>query len=919
MDSHKIHNISFLFLFFLSLTLSALLSGCGIPELLTKPQPKTFRTTSTPVPDPRLNEIEAELQKTVQGRQDILTFLIYRVFIDQAQFSADGNLALLWLGLVDQETSEIIPGEAGLAIAKRVTGDNGNSHWKIVLQADADWVEQLNQVPKNMLSADLRARYLPDRQAEPKDHPVYRGYKLPWPAGRKVRVSGSIGHVFTYKTCPSTCLYAFDFADGTMFPVVAAKAGYVKYAVWRYPNGYSEAGNFLVIEDPTTNPTTYQVYYHLAQDSIPPALRVRGARVYQGQFIGNADDTGPSTAHHLHFHVHTNPNSYWGSSVDIVFDDVPINGGRPRTCTEARAFPNYGKECIPGNWLTSMNGDDSPPTGTLDAPKAGAKITAPEMRIRGHGEDDNAIESFQVLVTWDGNWHQLGATQTKNPFDFTVNICEAGIPVGPFMLALRIQDTAGRLAEGKPGYRLLENQYPCNPPTQTPAICNPTSDQVALYSDAGFSGHCQVYDPGDYATMDNLEIKPNDIESIKVGNQVMLRLFTEASFGGEEELFLSDDDNLDDNPIKANRVASFQVQQRPPLPEPPQLAAPHNAADLPPTDQDEITLTWKGKHVGEEYRAELNGPTGFYRVMEWTDALNWTVGKLPAGDYTLLVWARNPVGESQAMLNFSVIHADEPPVTHLLPLKAEMDSTAFILQWEVMDGADDLERFEIQFRDNNSEWQDWKRPLSAQMRQTLFMGEQGHHYEFRLRGVDHKGNQEAYPDQPEAITQVKETCQEDPFDATASGDDQWLDATPLDIGISQEHNICGIGDEDWVVFPAESGKSYRISVTPDNEVTAISIQLYDNNGYTLLGENKPTDFGQPVQLDWIAPNDGLYFLRLRPYDAGLAGDSARFSVRIEKLALVYTPTLFCSTLILPLIWLTIKAFYRLKTAQRKFI
>ncbi len=211
-----------------------------------------------------------------------MTFFIYRVFIDHVQFSADGQLALLWLGLTDPETGETVPSEVGLAIARQVTEENAKHRWKISLQADSDWVEQLNRVPENMLSADLRARYLPDHQAEPKDHPVYRGYKLPWPAGRKVRVTGSIGHVFTYKTCPSTCLYAFDFADGTMFPVVAAKAGYVKYAVWRYPNGYSEAGNYLVIEDPTTNPTTYQVYYHLAQDSIPPALRVRGARVYQG-------------------------------------------------------------------------------------------------------------------------------------------------------------------------------------------------------------------------------------------------------------------------------------------------------------------------------------------------------------------------------------------------------------------------------------------------------------------------------------------------------------------------------------------------------------------------------------------------------------------------------------------------------------
>ena len=47
-----------------------------------------------------------------------------------------------------------------------------------------------------------------------------------------------------------------------------------------------------VLEDRTTTPVTYQLYLHLAQDSIPATLRVIGAQVRRGQFIGVADDTG---------------------------------------------------------------------------------------------------------------------------------------------------------------------------------------------------------------------------------------------------------------------------------------------------------------------------------------------------------------------------------------------------------------------------------------------------------------------------------------------------------------------------------------------------------------------------------------------------------------------------------------------------
>ena len=85
-----------------------------------------------------------------------------------------------------------------------------------------------------------------------------------------------------------------------MFPISVAKAATVKRTIWEYPNGNTTNTNYILIEDTSTNPTTYQIYYHLAQDSIPEDLRTPGAPVYQGQFIENADDTGASTAHHLH-------------------------------------------------------------------------------------------------------------------------------------------------------------------------------------------------------------------------------------------------------------------------------------------------------------------------------------------------------------------------------------------------------------------------------------------------------------------------------------------------------------------------------------------------------------------------------------------------------------------------------------------
>ena len=83
-----------------------------------------------------------------------------------------------------------------------------------------------------------------------------------------------------------------------------------------------------------------------------------------GQFIGNVDDTGYSTNHHLHFMVHTTYGLRWGPSVDITFKDVFINwdeatqGGRPRMKSEAAWYGGEGQDVY-----VSGNVGTNPPTG----------------------------------------------------------------------------------------------------------------------------------------------------------------------------------------------------------------------------------------------------------------------------------------------------------------------------------------------------------------------------------------------------------------------------------------------------------------------------------------------------------------------------------------------------------------------------
>lgn len=284
------------------------------------------------------------------NREMSLAFLVYETVIDNIAFSEDRAQAAVWLAFRDPETGEIVATEPALAIAnRRETG------WQVTTMVEDTWFSDLAGLSNSLLSEEMRADFSAPPQQSVSAAAAISGYKLPWAGGTYNGITGSIGHVYTYKSCPTTCLYAFDFANGTMWPIVAARAGKVKYAKWDVPNGSTNATNYIVLEDSSTSPTTYQVYYHLAQDSIPEALRTIGKVVNQGQFIGTADDTGYSTGHHLHFHVHTTPNAVWGTSVDITFSDVLMNGGRPRTCAEARDYPEHGSQCVNGNMLLSGN------------------------------------------------------------------------------------------------------------------------------------------------------------------------------------------------------------------------------------------------------------------------------------------------------------------------------------------------------------------------------------------------------------------------------------------------------------------------------------------------------------------------------------------------------------------------------------
>ena len=614
-----------------------------------------------PTPGDR-TRIEELIAEKVLAHQEVMAFHIYQVSVEEILFSDDGGWALATLKYTQPDTGEAVPTEPGLAIGRRTIDD-----WTVTVQADSDWAAVLQAAPEDLISADTKRQYLPPSESE--QHAMaktFTGYKLPFPAGVKKQLTQSVAH-------PATETYAYDFADSSdpMFTLVAARTGTVKYAVWTYPNGYYDGNgghaNYLVLEDTSTVPTSYMIYLHLAQNSIPAALRTIGTRVYRGQFIGIADDTGYSTGSHLHFQVHTNPGSYWGNSVDITFDDVSINGGRPRTPPEAAWYGGQGAW-----WYTSNNTsgtDFTPPDASLTAPADQSAVSLTTVRLQGYATDSGSGFSHAYFVANTGNgWEKVGPIFSSSPFTYDWDLCGSQIPVGAIGISLHAWDRDGNETTGYPGLRSIVHANSCPPP---PPACTPSPDQVALYAGKDFGGDCTTLGSGDYANGSLLApVGAERAQSIRVGANAIATLYSGSDYSGRVEAFDSDDRNLSDNPIGADTATSLRITAR--------SATPGAATMIwPPVDAtfqrgDAIVLAWRPglSALFSGVEVSTTGPLGEqrlpYRALDGNAAVT-------LGQQTWYLLQRSCSGNSACLSewrdrHFTVVEAPAWPAAVNAPL-----------------------------------------------------------------------------------------------------------------------------------------------------------------------------------------------------------------------------------------------------------
>jgi len=125
-------------------------------------------------------------------------------------------------------------------------------------------------------------------------------------------------------------------------------------------------------------------------------------------------------------------------------------------------------------------------------------------------------------------------------------------------------------------------------------------------------------------------------------------------------------------------------------------------------------------------------------------------------------------------------------------------------------------------------------------------------------------------------------------DAYENGDGEFTGANW--ITGPQAHNFDRLNDVDWVKFEAVAGTDYLIS-TDELDVNADTyLALYAPDGTTLLEVNDDYIGTLGSRIFWTAPDNGVYYLKVRHWNSYRAGCGTSYSLSLAS-EFIYLPTI----------------------------
>ncbi len=248
-------------------------------------------------------------------------------------------------------------------------------------------------------------------------------------------------------------------------------------------------------------------------------------------------------------------------------------------------------------------------------------------------------------------------------------------------------------------------------------------------------------------------------------------------------------------------------------------------------------------------------------------------------------WDRAGNGQGATVWDLSLDR--NPPKTTLQPLLPSLATTAIVLKWDSFDAGSGVGALDIQLQQDGDAWQDWQTGLDGSTTSATFVGIMGHSYGFRIRGIDRAGHIESYSESSQGFTSILNCT----GDANEPDNDlsSAVDITTT-VGAFSTHNLCGVGDQDWVRFWGNAGVRYVLETLNLGSTSDTILGLYASDG-TLLAENDDITLGHEKRsrISWIPSVDNWLYARVRHADANICGDAVRYDLRLYQGFRLYLP------------------------------
>jgi murein DD-endopeptidase MepM/ murein hydrolase activator NlpD len=322
-------------------------------------------------------------------------------------------------------------------------------------------------------------------------------YYLPAPAGTKLLVTQ--GQNNDDHSAANYSLYALDFGirGNAEFDVTAARGGTVislrdnsqahcyVTATDEYDVSCWKDANYALVDH---GDGTSALYVHLAY--LSGAVKV-GDHVTAGRKLAQDDNTGFSSANHLHFMVESTPTVpntpppgptdktsvawWWTNSLLVAFSDPDVVAqsldGIPR---HDQTYTSGAPEATGAPTPTPTPTPTPAPVlgGTWKNPADGAKVTSVTLTLAAKPTatlTDVRITKVVFTVAWGSNGPKTACTAKRagsnGIWTCKVNLSTLGAPLGKLTLSFDVFDDAGDLIRSPAGTRVITYQPPPAAPT----------------------------------------------------------------------------------------------------------------------------------------------------------------------------------------------------------------------------------------------------------------------------------------------------------------------------------------------------------------------------------------------------------------------------------------------------------------------